>query len=90
VYKKAIKYYYGIWDKLCQKTQTAWNQEIVERVWMVVQKLWVNINSRIPKYIIEIKQEISDDIDDMIILFRRFLNEDINKNGNFHHSIFNN
>ena len=35
-YEKAIKYYYGIWDKLCQRSQTAWNRDIVERIWSVV------------------------------------------------------
>jgi hypothetical protein len=41
-----------MWDKLCQKTQTAWNREIVERIWTVAEKIWVNINSRITKYVI--------------------------------------
>ena len=35
-YKKAMKYYFGMWDKLSQKTQTAWNREIVDRIWAVV------------------------------------------------------
>lgn len=35
-YKKAMKYYFGRWDRLSQKTQTAWNQEIVDRIWAVV------------------------------------------------------
>lgn len=39
-----------MWDKLCQKTQTAWNREVVEGVWKVVEIIWVNVNSRIPKY----------------------------------------
>ena len=35
-YKKAVKYYYGMWDKLCQKTQTAWNRDIIDRIWGLV------------------------------------------------------
>jgi hypothetical protein len=32
-YSKAVKYYFGMWDRLCQKTQTAWNRAVVEQVW---------------------------------------------------------
>ena len=48
LYKKAVKYYYGMWDKLCQKTQTAWDEEIVRRVWAACEKIWIRINDLLP------------------------------------------
>ena len=47
-YQKAIKYYYGMFDKLCQKTQTSWNEQIVQRVWSISEKIWNLINQSLP------------------------------------------
>ena len=51
---KANKYYFGMWDKLSQKTQTAWNREVVDRIWGIAEKIWITVNSQIPKYNVEI------------------------------------
>ena len=68
-FKKAMKYYYGMWDKLCQKTQTAWNRDIIERVWSVVEKIWCNINSKIPEQDYTISSELDDKTENLLILY---------------------
>ncbi len=48
-YTKGCKYYFGLWDKLCQRHETAWNREIVERVWNVAENIWHLANLYVPK-----------------------------------------
>jgi len=47
-YNKTVKHYYGLWDKLCQRQETAWNRDIVERVWNVAESIWQVSNTYVP------------------------------------------
>ena len=48
MHRRAVKYYYGLWDKLCQRSESKAHRDIVERVWRVAEKIWVDTNSRLP------------------------------------------
>jgi hypothetical protein len=48
-YQKTCKYYYGLWDRLCQRHETAWNREVVERIWGVAEAIWLMVNGMIPE-----------------------------------------
>jgi hypothetical protein len=43
-FDRASKYYYGLWDKLCQRSETKWHREVVDRLWLLAEKVWVHIN----------------------------------------------
>jgi hypothetical protein len=45
LYKKSTKYYYGMWDKLCQRMETVWNRDIVDRMWLTAESIWEIVNS---------------------------------------------
>lgn len=84
MFQKAMKYYYGMWDKLCQKTQTAWNRDIVERIWGAVEKIWSNVNSMIPEQDFSISSELDDQTDNLLILYEKFISQE----GMTYHPIF--
>jgi hypothetical protein len=72
-YQRGVKYYYGLWDKLCQRTETNWNREFIDRLWHVTEKIWVHINKEL-KYTTKIeKDELCEDLK---ILFAHFLSSE--------------
>lgn len=73
MYSKAVKYYYGMWDKLSQRTQTAWNEEIVGKVWGICQKLWAKINTIIPTEHFEMEARIGEKTETILLLFQDYL-----------------
>lgn len=77
LYKRAVKYYYGIWDKLCQKTQSAWNRELIERFWGVAEKIWQVVNSKIPDEDHTVFTELDDETENLLILYEKYLGDDI-------------
>ncbi len=48
-YKRTAKFYYGIWDKLCQRQETAWNRDLLDRIWNVAESIWVISNTEVPQ-----------------------------------------
>lgn len=70
---KAMKYYYGIYDKFNQKTQTSWQADFVKDVWAVAEKFWININEMIPVYNAAVNTELDEYSDNLIILFETFI-----------------
>ena len=44
IFLRGVKYYYGLWDKLCQRAETNYFRELVDRMWMVTEKIWVHIS----------------------------------------------
>lgn len=65
-----------MWDKFSQKTQTAWNRDVVERVWALGEKIWVKVNAGIPGYDVGIEGELDEETDDILILFEKFLGQE--------------
>lgn len=66
-YQRGVKYYYGIWDKLCQRAETKWNREIVDRMWTISEKLWISINQKLQLTTVKLQD---DQVEDLQLLFK--------------------
>lgn len=64
-----------MWDKLCQKTQSSWNKELVDRIWNVCEQIWASINLLIPHLNYEISTEIDDQTENLMILYQKYFAE---------------
>ena len=70
-YKKVTKHYYGLWDKLCQRQETAWNREILDRIWNVAEGIWHISNTYVPKA--SPKSPENQLVEDLKVLFKPYL-----------------
>ena len=45
---RAVRYYYGLWDKICQRAEVKNYAEIVSRVWDLSEKVWSRVSQLLP------------------------------------------
>lgn len=72
-YHRAVKYYYGIWDKLAQRTQSAWNQDVIDKVWGVCSKIWHIVNAKIPQFDASLPSSLDPTTENILTLFQTHL-----------------
>lgn len=46
-YLRAVKYYYGLWDKLCQRVEIVAHRELIDKLWLAAEKVWSHVNSKL-------------------------------------------
>jgi hypothetical protein len=69
-YSRAMKYYYGLWDRLCQRTETNWNREIIDKIWSIAEKIRSQVNREIKHATLHKQDELKQDL---TVLFGPFI-----------------
>jgi hypothetical protein len=70
-YLRAVKYYYGLWDKLCQRTEVVAHRELIDKLWLAAEKVWNHVNGQL-QHVSEAHPDAT--AEDLSVLFASFLN----------------